>query len=408
MKLYCTALALLLYKSTILAQPMPILPAEKHTPHINTVFNRVVNGNMYLFYKKLQALKKSDSGLVSIVHIGDSHIQPDFLSSVVRSNLQAFFGNAGRGIVFPYQLGKSNAPVDIASTSNINWIYNRIAHPEIPVECGIAGFCIKSNRPQAQINFSLKDNSFGPQYFNHIKLFIDSAAATTWMFETNDSTTLPVILRNTDTLQTSCKNILLQNAANQFTLTSHSTGNTQSFYGAMLQNGKPGVLLHTIGVNGARYEHFNNTPLLWQQLPELKADLVIVSLGTNEAQAAALDESAFLNQVKIFIEKIKTAFPGTAIIITTPQDSYKGKRSNPVMRSVSLALASFCQQQNIGLWDLYKITNGYGSARYWLAKGLLNKDRVHFTQAGYTIQGKLLYQALAQGYNNYIKTASEF
>lgn len=387
--------------------PLETLPQGKASPAINLALNRISNGNMSVFYQKLVELKRNDSGVVNVIHIGDSHIQPDFISSVIRNNLQAFFGNAGRGLVFPYQVARSNAPVDISSSSNISWQYNRLAHPEIPIECGIAGHVIKSNRALAKINFSLKDNLHGPQYFTRVKLFVEKAVSTSWMFE-SDSNNMPAMITGHNPDSIPYEMVSLDNPVNRFTLTSHSAGEYQSLYGLSLENDAPGVRVHTIGVNGAKYEQYNNQPLFWQQLPALRADLVIISLGTNEAQGGSFNEDVFLAGVEIFIQKIKEIFPGTTILITTPQDSYKGKRSNAEMRSLNYSLSGYCQQNNIALWDLYKVTNGYGSAKNWLRKGLLNKDRVHFTAAGYQLQGKLLYNALARGYNDYIKANQNF
>lgn len=387
--------------------PQEPLPQGKTAPAINPVLNRISNGNMSAFYKKLAALKRADSGVVNVIHIGDSHIQPDFISSVMRNNLQAFFGNAGRGLVFPYQVARSNAPADISSSSNTSWQYNRLAHPEIPIECGIAGHVIKSNRPLAKINFSLKDNLNGPQYFTRVKLFVEKAVSTSWMLE-SDSSNMPAMITNHNPDSIPYEMVMFDNPVSRFTLTSHSAGEYQSLYGLLLENDAPGVRVHTIGVNGAKYEQYNNQPLFWQQLPALNADLIIISLGTNEAQGGSFNQDVFLAQVETFLQKVREIFPAASILITTPQDSYKGKRSNVEMRSLNYSLAAYCQQNNIALWDLYKVTNGYGSAKNWLRKGLLNKDRVHFTAAGYQLQGKLLYNALARGYNDYLKANQNF
>lgn len=409
--MYCKYLLIvfLLCSLNIAAQQLHLqsIPQDKTTPHLNLVFNRILNGNLQHFYKKLASVKKTGKGVVNIVHIGDSHIQPDYLSAVVRNNLQSFFGNAGRGLVFPYQLAKSNAPGDIVSSSNIAWEFNRLAHPEIPIECGIAGHAIKSNRALARINFSLKDNANGPQNFSTLKFFIENAVSTSWMFE-SDSGMMPVMLNNKNGDSIPYETVALNKPVSSFTLTSHSAGEYQSFYGVSLESDKPGVRLHTIGVNGARYDHYNAQPLFWQQLPALNADLVIISLGTNEAQASSFDAIAFSNQLDIFLERIKNIFPDVAILITTPQDSYKGKGSNAVMRTLNYTLSGYCQQNNIALWDLYKITSGFGAARTWLKKGYMNSDRVHFTSAAYNLQGKLLYNALAQGYNDFIKNNQNF
>lgn len=393
----------------VTAQQLPAesIPQGKTVPHVNLVFNRIANGNLQYFYKKLAALKSSGSGVVNIVHIGDSHIQPDYISSVLRNNLQHFFGDAGRGLVFPYQVAKSNAPEDIIASSNINWEYNRLAHPEIPIECGIAGHTIRSSRALANIRFSLKDREGQLQLFNRLKFFIENAVSTAWMFESGKNN-MPAMLNDKNGDSIPYETVVLDKPVNSFLLTSHSAGEYQSFYGVSLENDAPGIRLHTIGVNGARYDHYNAQPLFWQQLPALEADLVIVSLGTNEAQAAAFNSPAFLQQVDTFIERIKRIFPAASILVTTPQDSYKTGRSNESMRNLNFALSGYCQQHNIALWDLYKITSGYGSARNWLKKGFMNKDRIHFTSEAYKLQGKLLFNALAKGYNEYIGNHQNF
>ena len=88
------------------AQVMPVNEAELSGkyPFISTVFNRISNNSgLDSFYQKLHRLKSGGERTVSIVHIGDSHIQADFLTAVVRNGFQEFFGNAGRGLVFPYR-----------------------------------------------------------------------------------------------------------------------------------------------------------------------------------------------------------------------------------------------------------------------------------------------------------------
>src|ERR1700744_2643287 len=139
-----------------------------------TVTNNVITSSQRLdsFYKKLSIVKSTGKGVVRIVHIGDSHIQADIFSGTVRNKLQQFFGNAGRGLVFPYQLAKSNAPADISSSSNITWRYNRLAHPEIPINAGSSGFCIKTDTDKnVVINLSVT----GTGSFNHLQFFLDSS-----------------------------------------------------------------------------------------------------------------------------------------------------------------------------------------------------------------------------------------
>ena len=361
-------------------------------PFVNTVFNRIqTNSGLDSFYSKLAALKQNGTGVVTVVHIGDSHIQAGFLSGVVREGLQSFFGNAGRGLIFPYQLAESNAPDDIVSSSNTRWQFNRVAHPELTVTPGIAGFGIESTSPGASIYISLKQSNKTDPAFNHVQFFSNN---TDWSFRSDfgDSTYIVPVLNGIGLIQ-------LSKPATGFTLINTSENHNASFFGASLENGQPGIIYHTIGVNGARYDQYNLASLFWEQLPALKADLYIVSLGTNEAQRASFAETLFLQEFTAFLSKLQQISPGAAVLITTSPDTYKARRSNVVLKQLNQSLVGYCNKNRIPVWDLYQVTNGFGSAYNWARRGLMSRDRVHFTAEGYRIQGALLLNALGKGYN---------
>ncbi|HUR67140.1 MAG TPA: SGNH/GDSL hydrolase family protein [Chitinophagaceae bacterium] len=266
------------------AQQLPVEESKitKQYPQISLVFNRIFNsGGLDSFYQKLYHLKKKKKGLVSIVHIGDSHLQSDNLPGVVRKELQDFFGDAGKGTVLSRELS--------------------------------------ANDP----------------------------------FIKKDST---------------------------------------------------GVLYQAIGINGARYETFNQSSSFWSQLPALKADLFIISLGTNDAQANTINDAEFQKQVTVFLDHLKKVSPAASVLITTTADSFKGGNPNRQLWDINLSLFSYCTSHSIPVWDMYRVTNGFGSAYNWYKKGMMNGDGIHFTANAYKIQGRLLYNAIAKGYNSYVSS----
>jgi lysophospholipase L1-like esterase len=397
---YIIAVSFLFFPVLLKAQAMTTNDdalARKY-PFIRTVFNRVLNSSgLDSFYAKLYRLKTTGSGTVSIVHIGDSHIQADFLSGTVRKGLQDFFGDAGRGLVFPYQLAQSNAPDDISSSSNTHWQFNRLAHPELPLNYGISGYGLHTYNSGANINLSIR---FGLSSFNRLKFFTDSSS---WIMQA-DNNDVPYVVKKEEGDSSVYQQVVLDQPASSFTISSLPSFASKDFYGVSLENSQPGILYHMIGVNGARYDQYNEASLFWQQLPGLKADLYIVSLGTNEAQQAALPASAFSRELTEFIQRLKESSPGACILITTAPDSYKKRRFNTVLRDVNTALTTFSNTSYIPLWDLYHITNGYGSAYSWARRGLMSHDRIHFTAEGYRLQGNLLLIALAKGYNGFVNS----
>ncbi len=95
--------------------------------------------------------------------------------------------------------------------------------------------------------------------------------------------------------------------------------------------------------------------------------------------------------------------PGSFILLTTPADSYlRGKGFNPNLADVSNVIRQFAHDKGFALWDLYKFTGGQNSAVNWKSKGLMSSDSVHYSKAGYAVQGKLLYQSLVKAYNGYV------
>ena len=365
-------------------------------PFLTIVNNNITNvQGLDSFYKKLSVLKSTHKGVVRIVHIGDSHIQADIFSGTVRNKLQQFFGNAGRGLIFPYQLARSNAPADIYSSSNVTWRFNRLAHPEIPIRSGISGFCIRTDtNTNVTINFSLKDQSF-----NHLQFFFDSSAVSPvkWKLNIGDKQ-IPLIINDT----AFSREISLEKSIDSFSIISSDTINTKQFFSVSVDNSSAGVLYNTIGVNGATYEEYNIASLFWQQLGALGADLYIISLGTNEAQKASVDEEAFRQQINLFLQKLKAVSPNAVVLITTAADSYKKEKVNVELEQVNCLLSQITDQNNIPVWDMYNITGGHQSASCWRDNKCMNKDLIHYLPNGYQIQGTLFFNALAKGYNNYI------
>lgn len=384
--------------SVLLICTVPQAQRKKKTlvvkePVINHSFNRIFCGRPDSFYTRLHRLEKTKKGVVTIVQIGDSHTQPDFISSVVREKLQQQFGNAGRGLVFPYQLAQSNAPVDIQSSSTIPFSFNRVAHPEINALSGISGFEMETTAPSGGFTLQLKDKNAVPQQFSKIKLFFEK-----------DSNTICSVITTTDTTSiTSGVYTSLKKPTSSFELSYAENNAVFRFFGATLESGQPGVMYHNIGVNGAKYEHYNQAPIFWLQLKELNADLYIVSLGTNEAQAQVFDAKAFEQQLNDFVNHIKTISPDADLIITTSADSFKKGVANKEQKDLNNFIALYCEKNGISIWDLYRITNGYGASKRWLQKGYMNKDGIHYLSAGYQIHGQLLRDCLLNGYTKYVE-----
>jgi hypothetical protein len=384
------------------SQNLPEKPLAPTKLFVYNAFNTIMNEyDLKEAFSKLSALKAGKQKKFTIVHIGDSHLQAGFFTEFFRKELQSFFGNAGRGIVFPYQLAKSNAPSDINSRSNNSWNYNRLTHPEINLLSGISGFMIQNNFPSSNVVFGLNnDASSKNTTFNKIKLFADLPDSMNWDIKTDDQV---VSITKSAFNNNQCVSINLDSKVNHFEIITDSSTNSKTIYGIELENENDGLLYHTLAVNGAQYEQYNLSPNFWKQLPELQADLYILSLGTNEAQKLSFDGVRFKEVIDTFLLNIKSISPQASILITTVADNYKNQKpGNNEIRELNNFIVRYCDARGIPYWDLYKTMGGFGSSKKWNKFQYMSKDGIHFTSAGYIFQANLLYNAFSKSYNKYV------
>ena len=381
-------------------------PAPQHYAFVHSDENVIKQqGALDSVFRKLVALHTTHHGKVSIVHIGDSHIQGDGITSVLRNGFRQYFGDAGRGLVFPYQLAGSNAPHDVSASSNTSWRNNRLSISGSTVRTGICGYGIESNKENAMVHMELKNIDGRQESFDRMVFFLgkdkafynvtDSSLTTLPSIETHDGMDAPSLVFETDSMLTGFK----------LTRTVFSPESDYCFYGVSLEHkNDDGVIYHTIGVNGARYDQYTDNDLFWEQLKALHGDLFIISMGTNEAQNRQINEQGLMAVCEAFVKKIHAVAPNAEVLITTPAGSYyKMRKPNASVQAVSHALVYFCEERGYAYWDLDHITSGKAGAAAWKKNGLMSHDLVHYNAAGYQLQGDLLLNAFAKAYNSYAK-----
>lgn len=353
---------------------------------------------IYPLLAKLYKIKHFSKENAVFVHIGDSHIQADIATSVIRNELQSYFGNAGRGLVFPYQVAKSNAPYDIISSSNSSWKSNRLARTDTLITCGVSAFGLQSQSSNPEFNLELQSINGIRDNFDKVHLFMGGPVSELFM-EYNDT----LAENSCFTSYPDYTVFNLKSPTSGFHVT-FPTNDTIQFYGASLEkNASSGIIYHSIGANGAKYSDYNKTKQFWKQLNKLRADCYIVSLGTNEAQDPNLTVDEFLKEVKIMVAKLRLVSPDACIILTTPPVSYYKKRNpNFILEVISCALTEYCISNNLLYWDLFSTSKGLEGAKIWKQKQLLRQDLVHFSREGYLLQGNLFVDAFAKVWTEFL------
>ncbi|MGL5637659.1 MAG: GDSL-type esterase/lipase family protein [Bacteroidales bacterium] len=360
---------------------------------------------LYSLYRRMVDLKRRKDTVLSIVHIGDSHIQAGFLSGRMMRLLQNDFGNAGRGLIVPLRLAKTNEPLDYKITSSVAWNGNRLIQRNAQNISGIGGVVIEANSDKIDFTISLSNTSAQDYAFDQITIFSDPNAPLLYP----DSASIEnCTIEKTSPFAYELKlNALTDSVSLKAKAMTAEASN--KFYGFLLRNGNPGVLYHSIGVNGAHYLDYQKG-LVFEQTKALNPDLIILSLGTNEAFGRNLNYSEFKRQVEVTVAKLKSENPQAKLLITIPPQCYEKRRVNKKLvyepnqkiKTVRKVLVDFANEQGIAWWDLYEVTGGNGSAKQWYVNKLMSKDRIHFTEEGYKLQADILYNAFQKSYNGYL------
>jgi lysophospholipase L1-like esterase len=356
------------------------------------------------FYESLYQLQQGRDKKVNIIHLGDSHIQADFLTKAVRNNLQNRFGNAGRGLIIPGRVAGTNEPFNIQTSSNVTWESKRCVQLDQILPIGIGGITIRSgvagNKLYVYMNDQTQDYSFQTIKLFHLK---DAAG---FQINVKDSNFKPIEFKperdtskftTTINLPASVTNIIFE--SNKV----DSIQNHTTIFGMSLENNKPGILYHVIGVNGAKYVHYNAAKYFATQTHQLNPELIIISMGTNEALDYPYIDKRLFNHIENLVMSLRANNPLSKFIIVTPPDCFMKKtRKNPGITKVRELLIQFAVENGLAFYDMYEVMGGENSAARWKEAQLLRADGVHFTKEAYDYQGNLLYEAIMKGFNEYV------
>jgi lysophospholipase L1-like esterase len=391
------------------AQAQQLDSLQRAYPFLRTSANHIENATIGLqrFYQRLRQPRQQPAVLpssrVSVVHLGDSHIQADDYSDRVRRELQRTYGNAGRGLVFPYEVARTNGSPTYRTTSlRGTWRSKRVltAQPDSTLPVGLSGISLATADSGAAFTLRIPSRYWPSYKFNSVTLLRQpGSTAFDWQVLTPQRKllgTVPGAGRSVaDTLP-------LDSLRSLVTLRTTRTRPTQTsavLYGLVLENGKPGVLYHAIGINGAQVHQYNRTPQFLAQLPLLQPDLFIISLGTNDVYYPKYTPERFTAQLDTLVRSLRRRCPNADLLLVAPADSYRARRyRNPEFARVAAILRTYAQAHDLAYWDFAAVQGGYGSMAQWRTAGLAQADLIHFTRTGYDVQGLLLYLALQDGF----------
>ena len=356
------------------------------------------------FFHKLDKLILAGEGQIKILHIGDSHIQADYISGRIRQRLQTFFkgGIASRGLIFPYKAAGTNNPFNYYAYFTGEWEGCRNVERDKYCTLGLSGISATTYDSAATLKFLFRQGDYPHYDFNRIKIFhkIDTAA-------------YKVVIENYEGERT--VNINREAGYTEFILHKHldelvlkflKTDAKQYYFtiqGILLETDDPGIVYHSAGVNGADIPSFMRCQAFDKHLKVIDPDLIIISLGTNDAYPKKFNRLFFEADCEALLNKIRRSTPERPVILTVPPDSYRYRRYlNKNIPEARKAIIKVAKEYHCAVWDLYTVMGGSNSMILWYSNGLTAADKLHFNKKGYFLQGDLFFNAFVKAYDNYI------
>ena len=364
---------------------------------------------IFPFFEKL---KKSSEKKVKILHIGDSHIQPDKGTGVTRNKLQKLFGFGGRGLIFPYQLAGTASAYDYKAYGFGNWLSSKNVEFKPKLNLGLSGITVFTQDTLAgfKIIFDKTQASIHPN-FRKIKIYCHKSNESFNLKFSTNSSEKSILLNCSNNDGLPYVEFEIPKASDTLIISVLKTDSKQLYfecYGLEIENIEDkGVEYISVGIAGAGYQSIFHQNKMKEQLKAMQPDLVIFDLGVNNFFKGSFDYKYVMGSLNQMIQLVREICPDASFLIPNSQDMYY-KSSNIVnCKEYSILTRLIAKEQEVALYDYYNVSGGDHSMLKWSKDGLSNKDQCHLSTAGYKFKGELLFNAIMNSYLNYLKNSPD-
>lgn len=376
------------------------------------------------FDRVLQA--KDSEEVVHIVHYGDSQLEGDRITATFREAIQALFGGSGPGMVPPL----ADIPSFVFnghSTGNLS--RHRIFGPAAEhAPNNRYGPLAQTTDLNGSATFSFKKNLHQKNFpnagkFQKIRILASKANLKTRLVYKatvvdtilNDSipkyrTRLQKFLATDPKIETypnlSVYTWNLLHETESITLT---VSGRASLYTIVL-DGASGVGIDNVAMRGSSGTIFTkmDNGLLGASLKAINTKLILMEYGGNLVPSVT---RANLGWVERTLERqilaLQKAVPDADILFIGPADMSKkvnGKwTSYPNLEMTVEKIREVALKNGCAYWDMYRVMGGKNAMVSWVKEKppLGGPDYIHFTRAGASRIGELLYNAVKIHYDYY-------
>ena len=358
-------------------------------PPVPTPDTPAINPRHYLraFY---EALPTARNRQVRVVHYGDSQIEEDRITMVLRERLQTAYGGGGVGLIPLHQTIPTRSlhqSLEMNGTFQTTQggpqrylVYGPKSMRLTTGDYGVMGQVAVMNDSLCAGSENLRlvtepmDNGHTYNYFGQIRLLargIDAQARPlrggTYTLFNKGIAILP------DSI-TRCE-VRLQGKG--------------MVYGLSLET-PTGIIVDNIPMRGSSGTVF--TQIQRNELTGFFEDtntrLIIMQYGGNMIPQTQNPStiSGYVKSLRRQVECLRQCAPDAAILFIGPSDMSKRidgeMTTNPLIPYLDRLLARMAHDEHIGYWSIYQAMGGHNSMLSWQQRGLAGRDYIHFTRRG--------------------------
>jgi lysophospholipase L1-like esterase len=365
------------------------------------------------FHDRLLAVARKELGaMVRVAMYSDSINGADRVSSVMRHQLQARFGDAGKGWV-PIAPGwQYQRHQDVRWSTERKWrtyVVNRGNGPEH--HYGLGGVVATNQAPGARASFATIKGEGAGRRVSRYRLFYQAwpgGGDVTLHLDGGEpqrlSTHAPQVEDRFHDLEVSDGPHALE----------VRSGDPKTFrgYGVVMERDRPGVVVDGLQLIGAFVRVLRNFDVAhWQrQLRERETDLVVFWLGGNDAVSSSVPfvRDRFVSNYTEVIQRARRARPKMSCLVISVLDS-ADKVGGQVRTRTRVPQLVEAQQEvaeatGCAFFNAYEAIGGHGTMRRWYRSSprLVEGDYRHLTEAGSRVVGTLFYKAMLKAYDEHL------
>ena len=371
-------------------------PVVRPTQPIQPVITTAVTHNAAPLQPFFEALQQADRQQVRVVHYGDSQIEEDRISYMLRRNLQEAYGGGGVGLIplhqtIPTRTLEQRLRMDgVVQASGQGPERNIVYGPKsMRREDGLYGpmgqVAMLTGEQTIELQLrprSTKHNS--EHYFSQIRLLADEGIGIS---VGNDSLVHSGIVR-------------VQDSTMECSIRVTGAGKV---YGLSLEQ-PHGIVLDNIpmrGSSGAIFTQIDSTQLS-DFYRETNTRLIILQYGGNSLPNMPNERYVYgaVSQLQKQVQYLKRCAPEASFLFIGPSDmatQVEGEmQTYPLLPLMDSQLRRMADKEGIAYYSMYHAMGGSGSMIHWVEVGLASSDYVHFSRAGADKAAKMLWQWLME------------